>query len=159
MHWIDFSALKVKDALLPPGWTFESAGSALPAEAIAGKGERLLLSMRSDALEPGELCFVADHLNLSGYNPLRGHNKDAHGVRFPDMSEPYCVPASVANEDTLVIRAGQHPRYPADLPEAAPIVVQTIIAKHQSKSVTAVLYGPMTDAESILKILKGVNYA
>lgn len=159
MHWIDFSALKVKDTLLPQGWTYASAESALPAETIAGKGPQLLLSMHSDALEPGELRFVADHVNLSGYNPLRGHNKDAYGVRFPDMSEPYSVPVSVSDEDTLVIRAGQHPRYPADLPEAAAIVFQTIIAKHQLKSVTAVLYGRRTGAETILKIIKGANYA
>jgi hypothetical protein len=158
MHWIDFSGLKVKEALLPEGWTFASANAALPAESIAGKGELLLLSMRSDALEPGTLRFVADHLNLSGSNPLRGHNNDEHGVRFPDMSEPYRVPEAVRDQ-ALLIRAGQHPRYPSDAPEAAPLVYQTIIAKHQSKTVIALLYGRKVNAEQLLKAIQGVNHA
>ena len=39
--------------------------------------------------EPGGLMVVADHINLTGMNPLTGPNLDEFGPRFPDMSEVY----------------------------------------------------------------------
>ena len=41
------------------------------------------------ALAPGQLVRIADHLNLTGANPLSGPNDDRLGVRFPDMGSPY----------------------------------------------------------------------
>ncbi len=41
------------------------------------------------ALGPGSVMVVADHINLSGGNPLRGGNLDALGVRFPDLTHLY----------------------------------------------------------------------
>ncbi len=41
------------------------------------------------ALAPGQLVRIADHLNLTGANPLSGPNDDRLGVRFPDMGAPY----------------------------------------------------------------------
>jgi purine-nucleoside phosphorylase len=38
---------------------------------------------------PGDLMLIRDHLNLTGYNPLRGENNDSWGTRFPDMTEMY----------------------------------------------------------------------
>ncbi len=37
----------------------------------------------------GELMLIDDHINLQPDNPLRGHNIDELGPRFPDMSQPY----------------------------------------------------------------------
>ena len=37
----------------------------------------------------GDPVLVADHLNLTGHNPLTGNNDDRLGPRFPDMSETY----------------------------------------------------------------------
>lgn len=39
-------------------------------------------------LAPGDLMVIADHLNLTGRNPLVGPQQDGD-ERFPDMSEPY----------------------------------------------------------------------
>lgn len=36
----------------------------------------------------GDLMFISDHLNMTGYNPLRGENYP-EGPRFPDMSYGY----------------------------------------------------------------------
>ena len=41
-------------------------------------------------LQPGTLMLLADHLNLTGTNPLRGRNDDQLGPRFPDMTQAYC---------------------------------------------------------------------
>ncbi|MHB8875115.1 MAG: purine-nucleoside phosphorylase [Myxococcaceae bacterium] len=38
---------------------------------------------------PGDLMAIRDHLNLSGWNVLVGHNDDRLGPRFPDMSTAY----------------------------------------------------------------------
>lgn len=41
------------------------------------------------SFQPGDLMIITDHLNLTGENPLIGHNIAAHGPRFVDMSETY----------------------------------------------------------------------
>ncbi len=37
----------------------------------------------------GQLVLLRDHINLSGYNPLRGELPSAWGPRFPGMSDAY----------------------------------------------------------------------
>ncbi len=39
--------------------------------------------------EPGDLMLINDHINLMGYNVLRGENDERFGPRFPDMSHAY----------------------------------------------------------------------
>lgn len=43
----------------------------------------------SHELSPGDLVVLHDHINLQGFNPLRGRNEDEWGPRFPDMTFTY----------------------------------------------------------------------
>ena len=40
-------------------------------------------------MKPGDFMVITDHINLMGYNPLRGPNVDEWGPRFPDMTQVY----------------------------------------------------------------------
>lgn len=42
-----------------------------------------------EALRPGQLALISDHVNLQGVSPLVGANDDSLGPRFPDMSDAY----------------------------------------------------------------------
>jgi hypothetical protein len=48
-----------------------------------------LVSSSSSSVCAGRVCRVSDHINLSGHNPLFGHNDDRYGARFPDCSHLY----------------------------------------------------------------------
>jgi len=41
------------------------------------------------AWNPGTLMLISDHIRLTAENPMRGHNEDALGLRFFDMSKAY----------------------------------------------------------------------
>lgn len=159
MYWIDFSEPELKKIKLPGAWHFENAEKYLAGREIARKGNDLLLSMRSDAVPENTVYCIMDHINLSGKNPLRGKNDDDLGVRFPDMSHPYKLPSFCSPEKNIIVRAGQNNEEPLDIPEAEEIVYQTIIAKHQGKTVTALLYGDKVKAEDIIQLFQGENNA
>lgn len=60
---------------------------------------------------PGDLMLISDHINFMGVNPLRGHNIDDLGVRFPDMSDAYAeslraIAKEVAASLSLEVREG-----------------------------------------------------
>jgi purine-nucleoside phosphorylase len=65
-----------------------------PIRLAAMLGARTLVmtnaagGIRAD-LRPGDLVTVADHLNLTGANPLTGQPPASWGPRFPDMNEAY----------------------------------------------------------------------
>lgn len=67
---------------------------AFPARVLCALGIKVLVvtnasgGIRADLL-PGDLMAIADHVNLSGHNPLSGPNDERLGPRFPDLSAAY----------------------------------------------------------------------
>jgi xanthosine phosphorylase len=65
-----------------------------PVRALRAAGAEILVltnaagSLRAD-LAPGSLMAIADHINLTGTNPLIGPNDDALGPRFPSLRDAY----------------------------------------------------------------------
>jgi purine-nucleoside phosphorylase len=57
-------------------------------------GEVLMISNAAGGMNPdyrvGDMMIIRDHINLMPEQPLRGKNDERLGLRFPDMSEPYC---------------------------------------------------------------------
>ena len=153
MNWIDLSGMDTPSAL-PAGWDFRSVNEQMNDEEIAECGDTLLLTLYSNDMGDRDVFAVRDHVNLSGRNPLRGHNNDDYGVRFPDMSHPYAVPKGMS-EKTLVVRAGQSETHPLDAIDASQIVYHTILAKHQLKTVYALIYGKEVKPDEIIKIMTG----
>lgn len=64
---------------------------AFPVRLLQELGVRRLILTNAaggvnPALSPGDLLGIADHINLTGENPLVGPNEEAWGPRFPDMA-------------------------------------------------------------------------
>lgn len=73
---------------------YSPAEVVFPIRALCRLGiEALVVTNAAGCIEPewaaGDLMLITDHLNLSGKNPLVGHNDDRLGPRFPDMSAAY----------------------------------------------------------------------
>lgn len=63
--------------------------------------------------EKGDIVLIADHINLTGLNPLVGVADDRLGCRFPDMCEPYSdaliqLAESAAEEQDLEVKQGTY---------------------------------------------------
>ncbi len=74
------------------GWTADDV--AFGARMLCGLGVKLLLVTNAaggvnPAYAPGDLVRMADHINLSGQNPLVGENDDRVGPRFVDLTQAY----------------------------------------------------------------------
>lgn len=89
---------------------------AFPARVLCALGiHGLVVTNAAGGINPafqvGDLMALTDHLNLSGFNPLVGHNDPTLGPRFPDMSHAY-QPAlraklhAAANAEGLQLREG-----------------------------------------------------
>jgi purine-nucleoside phosphorylase len=68
-----------------------------PIRALARAGVKAFVITNAaggvnKAFKAGDLMVIADHLNLTGQNPLAGPHDDRLGPRFPDMSEAYAIP-------------------------------------------------------------------
>jgi purine-nucleoside phosphorylase len=59
----------------------------------------------------GDLMLITDHINQFPEHPLRGHNDERLGTRFPDMSEPYDLrlvkkAKEIAAQEGIAVRTG-----------------------------------------------------
>ena len=84
------------------GWSADDV--AFGARILCGLRVKLLLVTNAaggvnPAYLPGDLVRIADHLNLSGQNPLVGENDDRVGPRFVDLSEAYDARLGALLED------------------------------------------------------------
>jgi purine-nucleoside phosphorylase len=83
---------------------YPASSVAFPVRVLAALGiKRLIVTNAAGGLGEGflagDLMLIEDHLNLTGDNPLVGHNDARLGPRFPDMSEAYSRRLlSVAND-------------------------------------------------------------
>ena len=73
---------------------YSPAEVTFPIRVMQELGVRtLILSNAAGGLNPelntGDIMLIADHINLTGANPLVGPNDDRWGIRFPDMTHAY----------------------------------------------------------------------
>jgi purine-nucleoside phosphorylase len=65
---------------------------AFPARTLVALGARVLIVTNAAGglrHPPGTLMVIRDHINLFPDHPLRGHNDERIGPRFPDMTRAY----------------------------------------------------------------------
>lgn len=67
---------------------------SFPIRVMQTLGVKLLIVTNAaggldPAFSPGDLMVIADHINLTGENPLVGPNEKDWGLRFPDMGRVY----------------------------------------------------------------------
>lgn len=65
----------------------------------------------SQHLYVGALMLISDHINFFPENPLRGHNFESLGVRFPDMAKAYdrdlqTLAIKIAKEEDIKLEKG-----------------------------------------------------
>lgn len=74
------------------GWTPDEVTFGVRVLHLLGI-EKVIITNSAGGINPdfapGDLMLITDHLNLTGYVPLRGANDDRFGPRFPDMSHAY----------------------------------------------------------------------
>jgi len=86
------------------------------------------------AYRPGDLMLIADHLNLTGFNPLVGPNEESWGVRFPHMAFAYAPDLL-----KLAEQAGRNCRIPLQ------------------KGVYAALLGPSLETPAEIRFLRTIG--
>ncbi len=67
---------------------------ALPIRALEYLGLKTVIitsavGSMTQALKPGDLCVVNDHMNFMGRNPLRAFHEEEFGEMFPDLVDAY----------------------------------------------------------------------
>ena len=76
------------------GWTPEEVTFGVRVLKLMGI-DKVIITNSAGGINPdfhaGDLMLITDHLNLTGYVPLRGDNDARFGPRFPDLSEAYSI--------------------------------------------------------------------
>jgi purine-nucleoside phosphorylase len=95
---------------------YSSAEVVFPTRVLGALGIRKLIVTNAagginTAFRPGDLMLIADHINMTGTNPLIGRNMDELGPRFPDMSSAYDsgmrgIALETARKKGIVLREG-----------------------------------------------------
>jgi purine-nucleoside phosphorylase len=73
---------------------YSSEQVTFPVRVLGRMGVKTLVLTNAagginEGLQQGQLVLIADHINLSGRNPVAGSNDERLGPRFFDMSEAY----------------------------------------------------------------------
>jgi len=73
---------------------YDSKDITLPIRVISKLGtKKIILTCDAGSLNRkinvGDFLLVSDQINLTGFNPLTGHNYDELGIRFPVMFDAY----------------------------------------------------------------------
>ncbi|MCK5311027.1 MAG: purine-nucleoside phosphorylase, partial [Desulfobacteraceae bacterium] len=77
--------------------------------------KHLILSNASGGINlnfsAGDIMIIEDHINLTGHNPLIGHNEDDWGIRFPDMTQVYdkkfaALAKKIGKEEDIKLQSG-----------------------------------------------------
>ena len=144
------------------GWTAEEV--TFPVRVLGLWGiKNILITNAAGGINPdfmpGDLMMIRDHINLMGYNPLRGENDERFGTRFPDMSDAYhhemrALIVKAARELNLPLKTGVYigvpgPSYesPAEIRAFATMgadavgmstVPETIVANHMGMRVAGI---------------------
>jgi len=112
---------------------------SFPIRVMQEMGIRVLIVTNAagglnPAYSPGDLMLIADHLNLTGFNPLVGPNEESWGVRFPHMAFAY-------DSDLLKLaeQAGQNCQIPLQ------------------KGVYAALLGPSLETPAEIRFLRTIG--
>lgn len=139
---------------------YEIADVAFPVRVFKAWGiDTLILTNACGGLNPsfkaGDLMVIEDHINFMAANPLRGHNDDALGPRFPDMVGTYTEELrKIAHEvdtdlreGTYVAVAGPNFETPAELrmlrgfgadAVGMSTVPEVLVARHMSMRILAI---------------------
>ena len=96
------------------GYSMEEV--TFPVRVMKALGiETLILSNASGGTNPGftigDLMIIKDHINFNAEHPLRGHNDERLGTRFPDMGQAYdhnliTLAKEIAAEKGISVRTG-----------------------------------------------------
>lgn len=79
----------------------------LPVRVMRMLGVKTLIVLNASGginplLNTGDIMVIADHINLTGGNPLIGPNVDEWGPRFPDMTQVYDPKLMAIAEETAL---------------------------------------------------------